>query len=191
VDAVQARSASVHRAERAARWGIGLWVLLWVLNDALPYVGGRDDSCQTMFSSLEWGVGPDGRAWNNHLLVPQAMWLDAWIVLELEDVRIEGAPIDARDRSLAGWIERDDRARSLEAVRVVIGQLCDRHDVALRYRRHWPRPSGEWGAARAADPFVHVSDACADPFLSSPAWWVPVRRYETDFPLPPAAETNE
>jgi hypothetical protein len=120
--------------------------------------------------------------------MPQAMWLDAWVVLELVGVQIEGAPIDARDRSLFGWIEREDRARSLEAVRVVIAQLCERHAVALRYRHHWPSPSGDWGARREPDPFLDVADACADPYLSSPAWWVPVRRYETDFPLPPSSE---
>lgn len=174
------------RTERTARVAIALWASLWAINDLLPFVGGRDDSCQTMFSSLEWGeADEDGRAWNNHLFMPQRMLLDGWVLLEVEDVRIGGGRLDARGRALARWLRRPARARSLESVRVSVAQLCEaNHTVALRYRRHWPRPSGRWGEAHAPDPFLVVPDACAEPFLSSPAWWVPVRRYETDFPLP-------
>jgi hypothetical protein len=170
-----------------ARGAIALWALLWIVNDALPFVGGRDDSCQTMFSALEWGVGGDGRAWNNHLVVGQHMLFDRWVVLELDAVRVEGEAVDARDRALSGWITREGRARSLDAVRVVVDQLCERHTVSLRYRRHWPRPTGAWGAAHPDDSFVEVADACADPFVSQPIGWIPVRLYETDFPLAPEA----
>ncbi len=166
-----------------ARGAIALWALLWIVNDALPYLGGRDDSCQTMFSSLEWGVGADGVAWNDHLVIGQRMLFDRWVVLEVEGVHVDGEAVDARDRALVGWITREGRARSLDAVRVVLDQLCARHAVSLRYRRHWPRPSGAWGAAHPEDAFTTLPDACADPYVSQPIDWIPVRLYETDFPL--------
>lgn len=180
------RASETSRAERAARGAIALWALLWIAHDALPYVGGRDDSCQTMFSSLEWGVGASGRAWNDHYLVPQRMVFDRWVLLEVDEVVIEGAPVDARDRALAAWLMRPTRLRSLDAVRVVVAQLCERHAVSLRHRQHGVVPTGAWGEPPGHAPRVTSPDACADPLLA-PDWWIPVRLYETDFEVTPSA----
>ncbi len=174
------------RGERAARWAIALWALLWIVHDSLPYVGGRDDSCQTMFSSLEWGVAADGSSWNNHLVVPQHMLFDAWVNVELGEVVIDGELRDARERALARWLSREGRDRNVEALRVAIDQLCEHHGVTLAYRVEPVAPKGDWGPAAevVVPPFGPAHDACADPWISAPRWWLPVRLYETDFPSP-------
>jgi len=178
--------ALARRGERAARWAIALWALLWIVNDSLPYVGGRDDSCQTMFSSLEWGVGSDGSGWNNHLVVPQHMLFDAWANVELRDVVVAGEPRDARERALVRWLTRAGRDRNVDAIRVVLSQLCRTHAVSLAYRTEPVTPSGDWGPREPVvpPPFGPVHDACADPWVSAPRSWLPVRLYETDFPSP-------
>lgn len=173
------------KGERAARWAIGAWALLWIGNDALPYLGLRDDSCQTMFSSLEWGVGEGGRSWNNHLVVPQRMVGDLWTALELRDVSVEGAPRDARERALVRWLGREHRALNAEAVRVVVDQLCAAHHVSFSYRRRLGAPTGAWGLPPVETPLVRVGDACAAPELSAPHRWIPVRLFETDYPIDP------
>lgn len=164
-----------------------MWAALWFSNDSLPYLGGRDDSCQTMFSSLEWGVAPDGSSWNNHLVVPQLMLFDAWENVELRDVTIEGALRDARERALARWLSREGRDRNVEALRVAIDQLCESHRVTLAYRVEVVAPGGDWGPPGPIEPepFGPVRDACSDPWISAPRWWLPVRLYETDFPSSP------
>jgi hypothetical protein len=173
------------RGERTARWAIGAWALLWIGHDALPYLGLRDDSCQTMFSSLEWGLGEGGRSWNNHLVVPQHMVGDLWTALELSDVSVEGEPRDARERALVRWLRQPDRALNAEALRVVVDQLCEAHRVSFSYRRRLGEPSGDWGLPRVDTPLVRVDDACGDPALAEPHRWVPVRLFETDYPIDP------
>lgn len=169
--------------ERAARFAIGAWALLWACNDSLPYFGGRDDSCQTMFSSLEWGLTPDGRSWNNHLLLPQQMAFDAWLNIELRDVEIEGDARDARERALYRWIQRPGRDRNIDAVRVALDRLCEHHTVRLSYRRELMPPSAEWDTTHwEPEAFGPTIEACEDATLGSPRWWVPVRLFETDMP---------
>ncbi len=171
--------------ERAARWAIACWALLWIGNDALPYVGLRDDSCQTMFSSLEWGVGPDGQSWNNHLVLPQRMVSSLWSYLEVRQVRIAGEPRDARERALVQWLSRERHALHVEAVRVVVAQLCEHHTISLEARTRLAVPSGAWGPPGPIEqgPFVPVADACSDAELSQPHALIPVRLFETDYPL--------
>jgi len=161
------------------------WAVLWAVNDALPYVGLRDDSCQTMFSSLEWGVGPDGRSWNNHLVVPQHMVSSLWSYLEVREVRITGEARDARERALVRWLSREGYALHVEAVRVVVSQLCEHHTISLEVRTRVAVPSGGWGPAGPLEqaPFERIEDACAEPDLSEPHVLIPVRLFETDYPL--------
>jgi len=184
---VETRLRNVPReGERAARWAIGIWALLWALNDALPYVGGRDDSCQTMFSSLEWGLAADGSSWNNHLVVPQLMLFDAWQNVELRDVVIEGEPRDARERALTRWLTRPGRDRNVDAIRVVLAQLCRTHRVTLAYRTEPVTPTGAWGPRERPppEPFGPSHEACRAPWISEPRGGAPVRLYETDYPSP-------
>jgi hypothetical protein len=180
-------TASSANGERAARIAIGVWALLWACNDSLPYFGGRDDSCQTMFSSLEWGLTPDGRSWNNHLVLPQLMVFDAWVNIELRDVVIEGEARDARERALYRWMQRPGRDRNIEAVRVAVDRLCEHHAVRFSFRRELMPPSAEWETTRwTPEAFGPEIDACHDPSVGSPRWWVPVRLFETDMPSPDA-----
>lgn len=162
------------RRQRTLERRLGAVVIAWALllagNDALPYLGLRDDSCQTMFCGLEWG-----ERWNTHLFVPQHAVSDVWAYLEITDVEITPAPSTPRLAAIAEWLTRADRDRNTEAVRVAIAQLCDAgHHVSLRARR----TDGEH-ALEAHD------DACSEPSLSAPHRWVPVRLYETDIPHRP------
>ncbi|MDQ3033553.1 MAG: hypothetical protein M3Y87_14130 [Myxococcota bacterium] len=144
---------------------------LLAINDALPYLGLRDDSCQTMFSSLEWGED-----WNNHLFVPQRAASDVWAYLDLREVAIEPPPGERRLRFVAEWLEAPGREHNTEAVRVAIDQLCAAgHRVSLGARR----------SDRRGRAFTHHQDACAVASLSSPHRWLPVRLYETDVPTQP------
>lgn len=140
---------------------------LLCVNNLLPYAGLRDDSCQTMFSSLDWWEGG-----NNHLYMPQVMLSDTWG--SWTDVHVElDPPVEGfgRVRELDRWLNQERRALNKEAVRIVVRQLCDRgHRVQMRYRN----------SVHGSEP-REVDDACEVSELSEPAWWVPVRRYETDF----------
>lgn len=142
-----------------------LFGVLIASNNLLPYVGLRDDSCQTMFSRLHW---ENGR--NNHLFVPQLMVSDTWDYWIDVHADVEPEPQQWRARELVAWLNQPDRQLNKEAVRTVIRQLCDRgYRVALRYRgRH--------------EAETHEAQACDDPTLSAPHRWVPVRTYETDLP---------
>lgn len=137
------------------------------INNLLPYAGARDDSCQTMFSSLDWWEGG-----NNHLYMPQRMLTDAWA--SWTDVRVElDPPVEGhgRVRDLRDWLQQERRALNTDAVRAVVGQICERgHRVRMTYR-----PAVHGSSPRT------VEDACAVPELSRRRWWIPVRRYETDF----------
>ncbi len=137
------------------------------LNNLLPYGGMRDDSCQTMFSSLDWWEGG-----NNHLYMPQVMLSDAWGSWTDVEVQLD-PPVDGygRVRDLEQWLNQEKRALNKEAVRTVVSQICARgHRVAMTYR-----PSVHGSQSRSVD------NACDVPELSQRRWWIPVRRYETDF----------
>lgn len=135
-------------------------------NNLLPYVGGRDDSCQTMFSGLHWS-----EAENNHLFLPQRPLFDSWQYVRSVHAELDPAsPRDARTAYLAEWLDRPDRQLNVDAVRAVVHQICGAgHRVRMTYR----------DASGAHE----VADACEDPRWSSPSWWIPVRLYETDLPL--------
>jgi hypothetical protein len=144
------------------------WALLLAANDALPYLGLRDDSCQTMFSGLEWGERE-----TNHLFLPQHAVSDVWAYVEIRDLALTPRPGDGRLVSIAAWLERPERALNTEALRVATRQLCDGGiAVSLATRR----TDGRRG-------WIEHRDACADPSVSSPHARVPVRLYETDIPL--------
>lgn len=152
-----------------ARFALGALATLLAINNALPYFGLRDDSCQAMFSSLHWEA--DG---NNHLFLPQRMLSDLW--RGWNDVRAEvvsARPLDAHEQDLLRWLNQENRQLNTEATRAVIAQLCARgHRVKLRYRHP------DEATPRTTD------DACAVPELSEPHAWIPVRLYETDGPSP-------
>jgi hypothetical protein len=167
-----------------------LWAAFWSLHNALPYLQMRDDSCQTMFSSLDQGAD-----WNNHVFMPQHAVGDLFRYVELRDVTVTDDARDARDRMLTDWLSVPSHAFNMEALRVTNANLCEAHRVSFRYRTlDVPRAHALIGATleardevrtrlRAATPFVAVEDACSEPRWSSPHWLIPVRLYETDFPL--------
>lgn len=162
--------ASGRALERRLLFVVIALAALLSLNDLLPYVGLRDDSCQTMFSSLEWGED-----WNNHYVMPQRAVSDVWMSIDVGDVRVEPAPGERRLRFVAEWLEAPERQRNTEAVRVAIDQLCAAgHRVRVSVRPTYPR--GEW---------ARHEDACSVAELSAPHRWVPVRLYETDLPALP------
>jgi hypothetical protein len=135
-------------------------------NNLLPYVGLRDDSCQTMFSGLDWSD-----RWNNHVFMPQRALSDRWSWLEGVDVEVEPAPRDPRSAHLARFLDRSDRRLNIDAVRAALSQLCaDGHRVRLEHRR----------GARV----IRHANACDHDHLSRRARWIPVRLYETDLPAP-------
>lgn len=144
---------------------------LLVANNLLPYVGLRDDSCQTMFSGLEWYP-----AENNHYLMPQVMVSDIWrFYAEVHAELGPPAPEFGRAADLLAWLNRPGREKNAEAVRAVVRQLCDRgHRVAVSYR-----------LARG-DEASTAANACDVPMLSDPHDAVPVRLYASDYPLRPA-----
>lgn len=154
---------------RAMAIATTVWAGLLAVNDSLPFFGLRDDSCQTMFSDMEYGAD-----WNTHWLVPQHAVSDVWASLDVRDVHIAPEPAEPEAMAVARWLTRADRVRNTEAVRVAVWQLCRRgHRVALDVRR-----------TDGAHPLVHHDDACAVPELAEPHLWVPVRLYDTDGPAP-------
>lgn len=177
-------------AKRYALLAGGLWAACWGLHNALPYLLLRDDSCQTMFSSLDQGTD-----WNNHVFMPQFAVGDLYRYVELRDVTITGEARDERDWMLSTWLSVPSHAFNMEALRVVHARLCEAHRVSFHYRAlDVPRSHAMIGATlhardevrmqlRAETPFVYVADACSDPRWSSPHMLIPVRLYETDFPL--------
>lgn len=141
---------------------------LLIANNLLPYLGLRDDSCQTMFSGLTWGPGE-----NNHYLVPQRMVSDLWDYYTGVHATLDPpAPEHGRVHDLEAWLNQDPRRLNTEAVRAVVRQLCDRgHRVALRYRAH--------GQQRQS------ANACLEPHLSEPHAWIPIRLYDSHVPAGP------
>ncbi len=145
---------------------IALVVCLLAVNDMLPYVGARDDSCQTMFSGLEWTSRT-----NNHFFIPQRALVDLWEYRDLRAQRVDPAPPEGRLRVVADWLLAPDRRRSIEAIRVALDALCGGgHRVAFEARLD---RGHEWRSH---------PDACRDPVLSRPHRWIPVRLFETDYP---------
>ena len=151
---------------RLALFVAGLCALL-VVNDSLPYLGLRDDSCQTMFSGLDWTATE-----NNHLFVPQHAVADLWAYFTDVHATLEPAqPASAEVGYLAEWLDQPDRRLNTEALRASVRQICDAgHAVRLTYR------DPETGRLETAP------NACEVERLSAPAWWIPVRLYETDLP---------
>ncbi len=149
---------------------IALVATLLIANDLLPYVGLRDDSCQTMFSGLEWQ-----ETTNNHYLAPQRRWSDIGRYYTDVAATLDPPPEGhGRAADLAAWLNQPDRELNTEAVRAVIRQLCDRgHRVELRYR--------DRGRAR------HAADACEEPTLSRPHAFIPVRLYDSHLPRRPGS----
>ena len=183
-------TGTLESGTRSAWIASALWGALWSLHNALPYVQVRDDSCQTMFSSLDQGAD-----WNNHVFMPQASWGDLWRYVELNEVEVTADARDERDAMLAEWLSVPSHAFNMEALRVVNARLCEAHGVSFSYRPvEVPASHALIGASlhtrdevrsrfRAATPFVHVADACSDARWSAPHRLIPVRLYETDFPL--------
>jgi hypothetical protein len=50
---VRSDALEVLRLERRSRFFVATVAMLHLVNDHLPHVGARDDSCQTKFSGLE------------------------------------------------------------------------------------------------------------------------------------------
>ncbi|MCA9605358.1 MAG: hypothetical protein KC619_07175 [Myxococcales bacterium] len=155
-----------------------VWPLAWIallslaliVNDLLPYVGLRDDSCQTMFSGLE----PE-EASNNHYLAAQRTWSDIGRYYTDVSATLEPPPEPyTRAADLHAFLQQPERELNAEAVRVVVRQLCDRgHRVDLRYR--------DRRVAR------HAPDACGEPALSRPHAWIPVRLHDSHIPRRPGS----
>ncbi len=155
--------------ERTLTAAIAVWAGMLAINNSLPYLGLRDDSCQTMFCDMAWGED-----WNTHYFIPQHAVSDVWASLEIRDVVIDPPPETRRARALARWLTEPDRVRNTEAIRVAIWRLCgEGHSVSLDARR----TDGEHA-------LEHYDDACAHDALSAPHLWVPVRLYATDTPVP-------
>ncbi|MFK7989467.1 MAG: hypothetical protein AB8I08_25855 [Sandaracinaceae bacterium] len=149
-----------------------LWVAvavvsaLQVSNNLLPYIGMRDDSCQTMFSGLDWH-----ERHNNHLVMPQHMLTDWWVFYIDVDADVSPEPT-GRSREIVDWLRRDGLQHNAEAIRVGVRQLCD-DGIAVHL---WVR--------RVGGPLEDIPDACADPRFSAPHWWIPVRLYDSHYPYP-------
>jgi len=156
---------STTKLKRRLRIAYVVFATLLVTNNTLPYLGMRDDSCQTMFSSLRWSE--DG---NNHVFMPQAMVGDMWDYYVDVQAELDPPPPDhGRTKTLFMWLNRNDRALNTEAMRVVVRQLCDfGHRVSLSH------------AVKGLDERVTVADACDDPRYSRPHRWLPFRIYESD-----------
>jgi hypothetical protein len=168
-------AADVRQLRRRAIAFGALLCLALTVNNLLPYLGVRDDSCQTMFSGLDWAAES-----NNHLFVPQHAVSDLWRYWY--DVRVEldpPAPEHGRVADLRGFLDQPTRRLNDEAVRVVVRQICERGHVVRLTRR----------AARDAEVEV-IEDACADPRLA-PRWWIPVRLYEVAMENAPEPTPSE
>ncbi len=150
-----------------ARAALGALALLLSVNNALPYFGLRDDSCQAMFSSLHWEA--EG---NNHLFLGQYMLSDLWTGWYDVHAEVDG-DLDGHEQDLVRWLNQAHRQLNTEATRALVRHLCDRgRRVGLLYRHP------EESIPR------YVGDACSVPALSEPHAWIPVRLYETDGPAP-------
>lgn len=152
------------KSERIALFVMCSWATFWVANNFFPYFGLRDDSCQTMFSSLDCHQGR-----NNHLVMPQHMVWDGWQYVTLSDVFISGFRVDFPDDARMDWLRLPNRAFNMEALRVNVSRLCEHHQISFTAR------STETGES------IVVRDACSSPSFSSPSSWIPVRLYETDY----------
>ena len=152
------------------RLGLTLALLLGGLlaNNLLPYLGVKDDSCQAMFSKLDYGDGVSKG--NNHLFVPQAWVTDLWDGwFDVRATLDPPAPKDSFAGQLQGWLNTPERQLNREAVRVVVWQLCGLgHEVHLSMEDRLGRP--------------FRGPACAEPSLSRPHLWIPVRLYEPSAP---------
>jgi hypothetical protein len=142
---------------------IAIGVLL-TCNNLLPYVGLRDESCQTMFSGLL--LQPRT---NNHIFVPQHSLSDIGTYWSDLHATVSPAPNPASDGAvLVAWLDTPQRYRNAEAVRSVVRRLCVAgHRVGLR-------------ATFADGTQVDAADACADSRLSRPHAWIPVRLFDPD-----------
>lgn len=151
------RPASV--VERRLR-AIGLCaVALFAVHNALPYLGLRYESCQTMYSGLRTSaVG------NNHLIAPQVSFGD--IATYFTDVRVSApATADPEAAVDVGRLNRPDQYVNAEALRVIVRRLC-RGGQPIRLSLREP------GGDR-----IDVRDACIVERFSRPGWWIPVRLY--------------
>lgn len=140
------------------------FALALFVHNLSPYVGLRDDSCQAMFSRLDYR---DGRS-NNHLVLPQhALW-DGWRYHD--DLTVAVSPTPAGDAATVHtWLTRPDKRRNTRAVRTAVRHLCrSGHQVALEVRQD--------GVTEA------IEDACSEPRFSEPRLWIPTRLFETDIP---------
>lgn len=156
------------RLRRALFAAVAIVGALQVTNNSLPYIGLRDDSCQTMFSGLSWQERS-----NNHLIAPQRMLSSLWIFyIELE-VEVTPAPRAGREADLVEWLHRDGIQHNDEAIRVAVRQLCDAGHAVRMSRR-----------PVAGGPVQRTDDACADPRFSDPHSWIPVRLYDSHYPYP-------
>ncbi|GAB5547528.1 MAG: hypothetical protein RLO52_31950 [Sandaracinaceae bacterium] len=156
------------RLRRALFAAVAIVGALQVTNNSLPYLGLRDDSCQTMFSGLSWEDGG-----NNHLIAPQRMLSSLWIFYIDLEVDVTPEPRAGRLGDLVEWLRRDGIQHNDEAMRVAIRQLCDAgHAVAVARR------------PAAGGPVQRTDDACADPRFSAPHAWIPVRLYDSHYPYP-------
>lgn len=169
-----AKSAAFDRdrlLRRLRAFAMALGVLLSI-NNTLPYLGLRDDSCQTMFSGLEWGENT-----NNHWFMPQYAVSDQWAYRCQVEVELHGdGNSSARVEQAMAWLRQPHRTYNNEALRVVVGGLCEQgYRVRMSYR---DAPMSERQS---------VDDACEVAQLSRSAPWLPVRLYETDYELPPDA----
>ena len=155
---------SEQSGETTLRCFLGLLGALLIANKLLPYVGLRDDSCQTMFSSLEWSEDD-----NNHLFMPQHAAMDQWAYRVDVEVSVDPEPEEnGHDDMLLRWLRQPERALNTEAMRVVLHQLCQNRQVSVRWRMQH-------------DDVAHASeDGCSDDTLSAPTG-VPFRLFETDF----------
>jgi len=156
--------------EARLRLFIVLVATLLVANNLLPYVGLRDDSCQTMFSGLRWWPGG-----NNHHLMPQSMVSDFWrFYVDVSAELDPPAPEHGRAADLLEWLNREGREKNIEAIRAVVRQLCDRgHRVELTYRFSYD------------DGPAQVAQACDDPVLSDPHALIPIRLHDSDYAVGP------
>lgn len=162
-------TAAARRLDRRLALYVGAVCVAVFVHDSLPYLGLRDDSCQTMFSGLSWSATE-----NNHLFVPQHAVSDLWdYVGDVEAAIDPPQPASAEVGYLVGWLNQEDRRFNTEALRAVVDQICRAgHRVRLTYRDP------------ATGRMATAANACEVDALASPAWWIPVRLYETDLPTP-------
>lgn len=153
--------------ERKLTIAVAGLIALLTLNNALPYVNAKDDSCQTMFCGLDWREDD-----NNHFFMPQLTLSDHWASYEITDVSVTPwpTPDERRARVVAEWLADETRDKGTEATRAAIDHLCDDgRAVALSFRRLDGPPELD-----------RREDACADDALRAWSRWIPVRLFDTD-----------